>query len=158
MNEPAAGKPKFIYVTYIRTTADKLWAALTEPEFTRRFWFDTTQESEWRPGSSWRLMAPDGRVADAGEVLEADPPRRLVLTWRHEISPEMKAEGFSRLTYLLEQQGDTVKLTLTHEAPASKSKFLDSVSDGWPVILASLKSLMETGEPLDATRKWPEGM
>ena len=85
-------------------------------------------------------MAPDGRVADAGEVLEADPPRRLVLTWRHEMSPEMKAEGFSRLTYLLEQQGDTVKLTLTHEAPAPESKFLDSVSDGWPVILASLKS------------------
>ena len=158
MTDSAGGKPKFVYVTYIRTTADKLWAALTRPEFTRRFWFDTTQECEWRPGSSWRLMAPDGRVADAGEVLEAHPPRRLVLTWRHEMSPEMKAEGFSRLTYLLEQQGDTVKLTLTHEAPAPESKFLDSVSEGWPVILASLKSLMETGESLEATRKWPEGM
>ena len=158
MNDTSGGKPKFVYVTYIRTTAEKLWAALTKPEFTRQFWFDTTQECEWRPGSSWRLMAPDGRVADAGEVLEADPPRRLVLTWRHEMSPEMKAEGFSRLTYSLEQQGDTVKLTLTHEAPAPKSKFLDSVSEGWPVILASLKSLLETGESLAATRKWPECM
>jgi uncharacterized protein YndB with AHSA1/START domain len=158
MNDTSGGKPKFVYVTYIRTTAEKLWAALTKPEFTRQFWFDTTQECEWRPGSLWRLMAPDGRVADAGEVLEADPPRRLVLTWRHEMSPEMKAEGFSRLTYLLEQQGDTVKLTLTHEAPKPESKFLDSVSDGWPVILASLKSLLETGESLEATRKWPEGM
>ena len=148
----------FVYVTYIRTTAEKLWAALTRPEFTHQFWFDTVQECEWRPGSSWRLLAPDGRLADAGEVLEADPPRRLVLTWRHEMSPEMKAEGFSRLTYLLEQQGDTVKLTLTHEAPKRESKFLDSVSDGWPVILASLKSLLETGESLAATRKWPEGM
>jgi uncharacterized protein YndB with AHSA1/START domain len=103
-------------------------------------------------------MTPDGRVADAGEILEADPPHRLVLTWRHEISPEMKAEGFSRLTYLLEQQGDMVKLMLTHEAPAPESKFLEAVSGGWPVILASLKSLLETGESLAATRKWPEGM
>ena len=103
-------------------------------------------------------MTPDGRVADAGEMIEAEPPRRLVLTWRHEIIPEMKAEGFSRLTYVLEQQGDMVKLTLTHEAPAPKSKFLNSVSDGWPVILASLKSLLETGKSLEATRKWPEGM
>jgi uncharacterized protein YndB with AHSA1/START domain len=151
-------KPKFVYVTYIRTTPQKLWEALTRPEFTRRFWFDTVQECGWKAGASWRLMTPDGRVADAGEVLEADPPHRLVLTWRHEISPEMKAEGFSRLTYVLEQQGDMVKLTLTHEAPAPESKFLEAVSGGWPVILASLKSLLETGESLEATRKWPEGM
>ena len=92
MNEPAGGKPKFVYVTYIRTTADKLWAALTRPEFTRRFWFDTTQDCEWRPGSSWRLMAPDGRIADAGEVLEADPPRRLVLT----CAPDLSARAAGR--------------------------------------------------------------
>ena len=151
-------KPKFVYVTYIRTTTQKLWAALTRPEFTRRFWFDTVQECEWKAGASWRLMTPDGRVADAGEILEVDPPHRLVLTWRHEISPEMRAEGFSRLTYVLEQQGDMVKLILTHEAPAAGSKFLEAVSGGWPVILASLKSLLETGESLEATRKWPEGM
>jgi uncharacterized protein YndB with AHSA1/START domain len=158
MNDHTGDKPKFVYVTYIRTSAEKLWAALTRPEFTRRFWFDTTQECEWRPGSSWRLMAPDGRVADAGEVLEVDPPRRLVLSWRHEISPEMKAEGFSRMTYGLEQQGDTVKLTVTHDIDRPQSKFIEGVSQGWPVILSSLKSLLETGESLVATRKWPEGM
>jgi uncharacterized protein YndB with AHSA1/START domain len=89
-------KPKFVYVTYIRTTSEKLWEALTRPEFTRQFWYGAVPECEWKAGSPWRLMTPDGRVADAGEVLEADPPRRLVLSWRHEIMPEMKAEGFSR--------------------------------------------------------------
>ena len=71
---------EFVYVTYIRTTPEKLWRALTEPEFTRKFWVDTVQECEWKAGASWKLMAPDGRVADAGEVLEIDPPRRLVLS------------------------------------------------------------------------------
>lgn len=151
-------KPKFVYVTYIRTTPQKLWEALTRPEFTRRFWFGTVHESEWKTGSSWRLMAPDGRVADSGEVLEADPPRRVVVSWRHELSPEMKAEGFSKMTWLLEEQGGMVKLTVTHEIDRPGSKIIEGVSEGWPIILASLKSLLETGESLEATRKWPEGM
>jgi uncharacterized protein YndB with AHSA1/START domain len=151
-------KPKFVYVTYIRTTTQKLWEALTRPEYTRQFWFGTVHECEWKAGSSWRLMTPDGRIADSGEVLEADPPRRLVVSWRHELSPEMKAEGFSRMTWLLDEQGDMVKLTVTHEIDRPGSKIIEGVSEGWPMILASLKSLLETGEPLEATRKWPEGM
>jgi uncharacterized protein YndB with AHSA1/START domain len=151
-------KPKFVYVTYIRTTTQKLWEALTRPEFTRQFWYGAVPECEWKAGSPWRLMTPDGRVADAGEVLEADPPRCLVLSWRHEIMPEMKAEGFSRMTWLLEAQGDMVKLTVTHEIDRPGSKFIEAVSGGWPIILASLKSLLETGEALEATRKWPEDL
>ena len=151
-------KPTFVYVTYIRTTADKLWDALIKPEFTRQYWAETVQYCDWKVGSPWRIMIPDGRVADAGEIVEIDRPNRLVLTWRNEFKPELKAEGFSRLTYELEQQGDMVKLTLTHEAPKQESKFLDAVSSGWPAILSSLKSLLETGESLEATRKWPEGM
>ena len=101
-------------------------------------------------------MIPDGRVADSGEMLEIEPHKRLVLTWRNEFKPELKEEGYSRLTYQLEQQGDMVKLTVTHEADRPGSKLIEAVSNGWPAILSSLKSLLETGEPLEATRKWPK--
>ncbi|MGA2351713.1 MAG: SRPBCC family protein [Terracidiphilus sp.] len=148
----------FVYVTYIRTTAEKLWRALTEPEFTRQYWMATIQESEWEPGASWKILFADGRVADSGEVVEVDPPRRLVLKWRHELSPELTAEGYSRLTYELEQQGEVVRLALTHEMDKSDSKFIKAVSNGWPIILSSLKSLLETGESIEMTRHSPKGM
>lgn len=148
---------RFVYVTYIRTTPEKLWRAMLDPEFTRRYWVETWQESEWKPGASWRLMIPDGRVGDAGEILEIEPQRRLVLSWRNEFMPELRAEGYSRLTWELEQQGESVKLTLIHEIEKSDSKLLEACSQGWPLILASLKSLLETGESLEATRRWPEG-
>jgi uncharacterized protein YndB with AHSA1/START domain len=149
---------QFVYVTYIRTTAEKLWRTLTEPEFTRRFWHDTIQECEWKPGATWRIVTPDGRTADSGEVVEIEPYRRLVLTWLHHLHPEAKAEGYSRLTYTLEEKGDVVKLTVLHEMNKSGSILIKAISGGWPMILASLKSLLETGEPLEATRHWPEGM
>jgi uncharacterized protein YndB with AHSA1/START domain len=101
-------------------------------------------------------MIPDGRVADAGQILEVEPNKRLVLTWRNEFRPELREDGFSRLTYELEQQGDMVKLTLTYESETPGSKLIEAVSQGWPAILASLKSLLETGESLAATRNWPE--
>jgi len=88
------GNDCFVYVTYIRTTPDKLWEALTSPEFTRKYWFGYWQDCAWAPGSSWKLTSADGQVADAGEVLEIDPPKRLVLKWRHELRPELHAEGF----------------------------------------------------------------
>ena len=151
------GTSRFAYVTYIRTTPEKLWQALIEPEFTRRFWCETWQESEWKPGAAWRIMIPDGRVGDSGEVLEFDPPRRLVLTWRNEFKPELREEGHSRLTCELESVGQSVKLTLVHEMDRPDSKLIGAVSEGWPHLLASLKSLLETGEPLEETRRWPEG-
>jgi uncharacterized protein YndB with AHSA1/START domain len=149
---------RFVYVTYIRTTAERLWRALTEPEFTRQYWVGTWQESEWKVGASWRLMIPDGRVGDSGEVLEFDPPKRLVLSWRNEFLPELHAEGYSRVTYEIEAQGDTVKLTVIHEIDKRDSQLVKQVSIGWPQLLASLKSLIETGEPLEATRRWPAGL
>jgi len=148
-------KDQFIYVTYIRTTPEKLWKALIEPEFTRRFWCNTTQQSEWKPGASWKILMPDGRVADSGEVVEIEPNRRLVLKWRNEFRPELKAEGYSRMTYELEKEGNSVKLTVIHEIEKEGSKFIEAVSSGWPHILASLKSLLETGESLEETREWP---
>jgi uncharacterized protein YndB with AHSA1/START domain len=149
---------RFVYVTYIRTTPEKLWRALIEPKFTREFWCETWQDCEWKPGASWRIMTPDDRVADSGEVLEIDPQKKLVLSWRHEILPDAHAEGYSRLTYQLEEMGEAVKLTVIHEIEKADSKLIEMTSGGWPMILASLKSLLETGESLEATRHWPEGM
>jgi uncharacterized protein YndB with AHSA1/START domain len=148
---------RFVYVTYIRTSPQKLWQALIDPEFTRRYWVETWQESDWKPGASWRLMIPDGRIGDAGEVIEIEPERKLVLSWRNEFKPELREEGFSRLTYELEQQGDMVKLTLIHEMDKPGSKLIEKVSNGWPMLMASLKSLLETGEPLAASTRWPKG-
>jgi uncharacterized protein YndB with AHSA1/START domain len=149
---------QFVYITYIRITAEKLWQALIEPEFTRQYWMATTQESEWKPGAPWRIVFADGRTADSGEIVGIEPPRRLVQTWRHEIIPALTAEGYSRLTYELEQQGEAVKVILTHEMDVKNSKFIKAVSSGWPMILSSLKSLLETGESLEVTRHSPKGM
>jgi len=112
---------QFVYVAFIRTTPEKLWRALMEPEFTRQFWMGTTQESEWKVGSSWRIVKPDGKNSDSGEVVEIEPHRRLVLNWQNHLFPEMTAEGFSRMTYELEQKGDMVKLTVTHGMEKSES-------------------------------------
>ena len=136
----------FVYVTFIRTTPEKLWSALTNPEFTRQYWFGMHQDSAWKAGASWRLVFPDGRVADTGEVVEVDPPRRLVLKWQNEFRPELKSEGYSRCTIELERVDDAVKLTITHEMDRAESKLIDAVSGGWPQILSNLKSLLETGE------------
>jgi len=149
---------RFVYVTYIRTTREKLWRALIDPEFTRQYWVGTWQESEWKLGASWKMMIPDGRVADSGEVVEIDPPRRLVLKWRNEFMPEVRAEGYARLTYELEKQEDSVKLTVITEMDKPESIFIQKVSNGWPLVLSSLKSLLETGESLEETRHWPKGM
>jgi uncharacterized protein YndB with AHSA1/START domain len=149
---------RFVYVLHMRTTAEKLWQALTDPEFTRRYWVGTWQDCSWKEGASWKLMIPDGRIGDSGTVLKVDPPRRLVLSWRNEFMPELAKEGYSRLSYQIEAQGDEVKLTVTHESETPDSKLIESVSQGWPALLSSLKSLLETGSPLESTRRWPEGM
>jgi uncharacterized protein YndB with AHSA1/START domain len=149
---------RFVYVAYIRTTRQKLWQALIDPEFTRKYWCETWQDCEWKAGASWLLMIPDGRIGDSGEIVEIEPERRLVLTWRNEFKPELRAEGYSRLTYELEEMGESVKLTLIHEIDKGDSRLIDAVSNGWPHILASLKSLLETGESLEETRRWPKGI
>lgn len=147
---------RFVYVTYIRTTPERLWEALTYPEFTKKYWFGCWQDSAWTEGASWKLVFADGRVADAGEILEIDFPKRLVLKWRNEFRPELHEEGFSTATFELEPLGDTVKLTVVHEIERQGSKFIAAVSTGWPAILSSLKSLLETGEGLDRTRILPD--
>jgi len=151
-------KSKFVYVIYIRTTAEKLWESLTKAEFTRAYWVGCSVESAWKAGAPWKLMIPDGRVADNGEVLEVDKPRKLVIRWQNQFIPEMKADGDSRCTMELEPQGDMVKLTVIHESDTPESKLVKAVSTGWPAILSSLKSLLETGDALEATKQWPKNM
>lgn len=143
-------KSTFVYVTYIRTTPEKLWQALTRPEFTRQFFFGCTMESEWKVGAAWKLVDAGGEVMDGGEILEMDPPKRLVLKWRSVAKPELKAEGDSRMTYELELEDGLVKFTVLHEMDTPESKLIRAVSNGWPLILSSLKSLLETGASLDA--------
>lgn len=140
----------FVYVTYIRATPEKLWQALTTPEFQRKYWFGMHQECDFARGSSWKLVFEDGRVADDGEVLESDPPRRLVLKWRNRMRPELTDEGDARCEMTLELEGDATKLTINHSIGRENSKLIEAVSGGWPKILSSLKSMIETGEPMDS--------
>ena len=128
---------------------DKLWEALTKPEFTKQYWFGVALESDWRKGSPWKMTYPDGRVTDAGEVLESDPPRRLVLKWQHQMNPDLKAEGYARCVFDIEEKDGVSKLSINHENDmAEPSKFIAAVSGGWPKILSNLKSLLETGETI----------
>jgi len=135
----------FVYVTYIRTTPEKLWSALIDAEYQKQYWFGVHCESQWTAGSPWKMVRPDGSVCDAGEIIEADPPRRLVIRWQHQDRPELKAEGESRCTMELEPIGTAVKLSITHSIEREPSKFIEAVSGGWPKILSNLKSLLETG-------------
>jgi uncharacterized protein YndB with AHSA1/START domain len=135
----------FVYVTYIRTTPERLWSALTDPEFMKQYWFGVSCESRWTPGSSWRLIAGDGQIFDAGEIVEAAPPRRLVIRWQHQNKPELRAEGDSLCTMELEPTGPAVKLSITHTIEREPSKLIEAVSGGWPKVLSNLKSLLETG-------------
>ena len=135
----------FVYVTYIRTTPERLWSALTDAEFMKQYWFGTYGESEWTAGSAWKHVVSDGQVLDAGEIIEAEPPRRLVIRWQNQHKPELKAEGDSRCTIELEPSGGAVKLSITHTMEREPSKFIAAVSGGWPKVISNLKSLLETG-------------
>jgi len=136
----------FVYVTYIRTTPQRLWSALTDDvQFMKQYWFGVHCESQWTAGSSWRMVSGDGQILDAGEIVEAEPPRRLVIRWQHEKRPELKAEGHSCCTMELEPSGATVKLSITHTIEHEPSKLIAAVSEGWPKVISNLKSLLETG-------------
>ena len=135
----------FVYVTYIRTTPEKLWSALTDPAFQKQYWFGMRCESGWTAGSPWKLVAPSGEIFDAGEIVEAERPRRLVIRWQHQSKPELKAEGGSTCTMELEPTAGAVKLSITHTIERDPSKLITAVSGGWPKVISNLKSLLETG-------------
>jgi uncharacterized protein YndB with AHSA1/START domain len=142
-------KSIFTYVMFIRTTPERLWEALTTPEFIQQYWFGMKVDGDFRKGSNWKLSFTDGRVADEGEIVESDPPHRLAIRWQNRWKPEMEAEGVSLCTFTIEPMPESkpqaVKLTVLHSMERDGSKFIEAVSGGWPAILSNLKSLLETG-------------
>ena len=135
----------FVYVTYIRTTPQRLWSALTSNEFVRQYWLGIHVDANWKAGGDWKLTRPDGSAVDTGQIVEFVPEKKLAIRWRHEMMPELKEEGWSLCTMELETTGSAVKLTVTHGIDRAPSKFIAAVAVGWPQILSNLKSLLETG-------------
>lgn len=149
-------KPEFVYVTYIATTPEKLWAALTRGDFTKTYWYGRRIESDWTVGSPVRFFDHDTPVVtDSGVVLECDPLRRLVYTFRNELSDEALEQGHSRVSFTLEPQDGMVKLTLVHDELPDEQAARD-FREGWSPILSSLKTLLETGKPLPQLRSLEE--
>ncbi len=144
------GKPSHVFQLFIRTTPERLWEAITSSDFTRRYYFSSTVESSWRPSSPY-MYAMGGERAIVGEVLEADPPRRLVMTFDARWDEEVATEPPSRLTWEIEPAGEGVcKLTVIHDGFEGETPTYRQVHGGWPLVLSGLKTLLETGEPLVA--------
>lgn len=139
----------FVYVTYIKTTPEKLWDALTNPEFTRQYWFGIAVTSDWKVGTPMVYMKAGETVVD-GKVLAADRPRLLCYTF-HESNGPASHEPPTKVTLEIEPElgTDTVRLTVTHTDFVPDSKHRPSISMGWPAVLSGLKSLLETGKPLE---------
>jgi uncharacterized protein YndB with AHSA1/START domain/DNA-binding transcriptional ArsR family regulator len=154
-------KPSFVYTTYIKTTPERLWQALTEPEFTRRYW-DTAFETDWKPGSTMTWDHLGTRISNPEQVvLEAEPYRRLSYTW-HEFTDEwaqavgfdsellakLAAEPRSKVTFEIEPAEQGTKLTVIHDGFEPGSTVLELIREGWPQLVSDLKTLLETGRPL----------
>ncbi|MGZ3725792.1 MAG: SRPBCC family protein [Pseudobdellovibrio sp.] len=138
---------QFIYISYIKATPEQLWKGLTSPEMIRKWWGGgLLAKSDWKTGSSWSLCHENGILADSGEIIEAKPPEKLILKWRNESNTEMTAEGYSLCTFELNPVDEAVKLAITHQMDVANSKFIAAVSNGWPMIISNLKSLLETGD------------
>ncbi|WP_309234828.1 metalloregulator ArsR/SmtB family transcription factor [Nocardia sp. XZ_19_385] len=137
--------PNYVYVTYIRASAEQVWQALTQADVTARFW-GHENVSDWQPGSSWEHRRADGSgVVDVvGKVLETEPPTRLVITFEDSVGADREP---SVVTFLIETHQDIVRLTVTHENLPNQD-MLQGISSGWPAVLANLKSLLETGDVL----------
>jgi uncharacterized protein YndB with AHSA1/START domain len=138
---------KFVYVTYIAATAQQVWDALLKGELTRQYW-GHENVSDWKPGSKWQHVADDGKrtVKLVGEVLESVPNKRLVMTWGEAVAAADKAKR-SRVVIDIETVGEMVRLTVTHDELTPQMR--REISEGWPRVLSSLKSFLETGHPLD---------
>lgn len=142
-------KPKHVYTTIIRTTPEALWDALTNPAVTPLYFFGMKVQSGGKARGAFNYATPEGEIGLKGEILEIDPPRRLVTTFRAVRNPETANDAPSRVTYEIEQQDGLCKLTLVHDDFDGESATYKSVAGGWPGILSGLKTLLETGEPLN---------
>ena len=145
--KPNSDKPKFVYVVYIASTAEKVWRALTDPKMTEQYWFGYRLSSDWKVGSRYTAGMAGAPPFDKGIVLESDPLRRLSYTW-HPQYEGMLHERQSRVTFELVQLENQVQLTVTHDEFDEGSKVFESIGGGWPKVLSSLKSFLETGQAL----------
>lgn len=150
-------KPKFVYVSYIASTPDKVFNALIDPEVTRKYWGKHHNASDWKVGSRWEHRDfDDPKLVDiVGTVVESDPPRKLVVTW---VRPKEEGDETrtSRVTYDVEPFMDVVRLTVTHDEFGEDTEMFESVSFGWPAVVSGLKTLLETGTIGAAAGKRPE--
>ena len=158
MTDVTKFKPKTVYVTYIASTPEKVWQALTDPAFTRQYFGGFSIEVEPKAGGAFFLRNPDGSVHMSGRVVEWSPPRRFSSTWTVEGMEEFSELPPSLVTYEIEQSGGSVKLTMTEASDWDiPDEILAGGRSGWPAILSSLKSVLETGKPLDVKMEPPPG-
>ena len=152
-------KPAIVYTIYIASTAEKVWQGLTSAEFSRKYFFGNSVEVDLRVGGAYIVRTPDGALHISGEVIECDPPRRLTITWNVNWPALVEKLGPTLVTYEIEQAGDAVKLTMlqSHDRTISDD-ILSGGRQGWPAILSSLKSVLETGQPLAIKMAPPERM
>ena len=137
-------KPKHVYEVYIKTSPEQLWRALTDGEMTRTYFYESAVESDWKPGSNLTYRGPDGHETLSGEVIEIQPPKRLVTTFKFPSNNDRP----SRVTWEIEQLGEACKLTLVHDDFDGETETYKGVGPGWSPVLSSLKTLLETGKPL----------
>jgi len=143
----------FVYVTYIASTPEKVFDAITRPELARRYW-GHENVSDWTPGSDWQhVRANDERTVElVGKVVETSPPTRLVITWAN-ASQAADPDAYSRVTFDIEPYDDMVRLTVSHDELQAGSGMANGIQKGWPIVLSSLKSFLETGRGLDVFAK-----
>jgi uncharacterized protein YndB with AHSA1/START domain len=152
-------KPAIVYTIYIASKPEQVWEALTSPEFSRKYFFGNTVEVELKVGGAYIVRTPDGALHISGEVIECDPPRKLAFTFNVNWPALIEKLGTTLVTYEIEPAGDAVRLTMTesHDRPLSDD-ILSGGRSGWPAILSSLKSLLETGEALAIKMAPPQKM
>ena len=143
----------YVYVTYIAATPEKVFDAITKPELARRYW-GHENVSDWTPGADWQhVRANDERTVElVGKVVETSPPTRLVITWAN-ASQAADPDAYSRVTFDIEPYDDMVRLTVSHDELQAGSGMANGIQKGWPVVLSSLKSFLETGRGLDVFAK-----
>ena len=152
-------KPAIVYTIYIASTPQKVWQALTSAEFSQKYFFGNTVEVDLRVGGAYVVRTPDGALHISGEVIECDPPRRLTVTFNVNWPELVEKLGLTLVTWEIEQAGEAVRLTLLQSQDRELSDaILSGGRSGWPAILSSLKSVLETGKPLAVQMAPPQRM
>ena len=143
---------EYVYVTLIAAPPEKVWQALTTPEFTSQYWHSTRVRCDWNVGSRVEFLVDGDEVGCEGEVLTHDPPTELSYTWSFPRNPETRDEAPSRVTFLLVELPQGTRLTVIHDRFPTDSKMYPLIAQGWPCVMAGLKTLVETGEAVDFTQ------